>query len=140
MRTGGWRFAVAFRFMIYLAVVITNPCRWSLTSEHRKICKKTQVSVALSVTSKPPGKASVYDFESGASRHDAFHKLPNGSYGLLEWYPNAKEAKSAKGSAKQQTEAASAATEELPTDEEIINAPTTELTEVLAGGLPKKAK
>jgi hypothetical protein len=25
-----------------------------------------------------------------------FHKLPNGSYGLLEWYPNAKEAKSPK--------------------------------------------
>jgi len=25
-----------------------------------------------------------------------FHKLPNGSYGLLEWYPNAKEGKAPK--------------------------------------------
>ena len=26
-----------------------------------------------------------------------FHKLPNGNYGLMEWYPAAKEAKEAKG-------------------------------------------
>ena len=45
-------------------------------------------------------------------RSAIFHKLPNGSYGLLAWYPNAKTAKAAKAG-----KPASPADDETPDDE-----------------------
>lgn len=54
------------------------------------------------------------------TKNAVFHKLPNGRYGLSEWYPAATKARKGKGD-----QPLDEADDELPTTEEIVNAPST---------------
>jgi hypothetical protein len=71
-----------------------------------------------------------------------FHKLPNGSYGLLEWYPNAKEAKVAAKSANKATGATTNGTDAtFKTDDSASETDDSDMTsEAVAATAPAKAK
>jgi hypothetical protein len=82
--------------------------------------------MAFEVKNDANAKRGLY---SSLSKNQAFHKLPNGTYGLSEWYPN-KPKKEANGSDGKTT-----TTDEMFTDE--AGEPDEELVEAAAQDEPE---